>query len=191
MPKQSFLSKTAVVSIVLTVCAIAGVIATVLLFKYLPSRLATTKTPPLMRLPKNLLPHSYKVILQPHLYTQVIEEENATSANQTLHFDGMSVVNFHCIEKTQTICLHSKELWITETPIVMNQKKNMSMKVTQTVFRNDQSDFMEVLLEEPLEKGEDYSLKLTFWGQMSATPAGLYVSVYEEGDNEGNENTIR
>lgn len=187
MPKQSFLSKTAVV---LTILTIAGV-ATVLLFIYGPSLLATTETAPLMRLPKNLLPHSYRVTLQPHLYTQVTEQENDTSVNQTVRFDGVSVVNFHCVEKTQTIYLHSKDLRITKTPIVMNQRNNVSTKVTQTVFHTDESDFMEILLEEPLEKGEDYSLRLTFWGEMSATPTGLYVSVYEEGDNEENENTIR
>lgn len=179
--------KTAVVLIVLTVCAVA----TVLLFKYGLSRIATAQTPPSMRLPKNLLPHSYRVTLQPHLYTRVPEEENGTSVNQTLRFDGVSVVNFRCVEKTRTIYLHSKDLWITEPPVVTNQRKNVSTKVTQTLFHNDQSDFMEILLEEPLEEGEDYSLGLTFWGQMSETPAGLYVSVYDEGNVEGNEDTVR
>lgn len=191
MPKQPSLSKAADVLIVLTVCAIAGIIATVLLVKYGPSRLATTETPPLMRLPRNLLPHSYRVILQPHLYTQVTEEENGTSVNQTLRFDGVSIVNFHCVEKTRTIYLHSRDLWITKPPVVMNQRRNVSMKVTQTVFHNDQSDFMEILLEEPLEEGEDYSLGLKFWGQMSETPAGLYVSTYEEGGDEENEDPVR
>lgn len=190
MPNQSSASKTAVVLIVLTVWAIAGIIATVLLFKYSRSRLATTETPPLIRLPKNLLPHSYRVILQPHLYTQVTGEENKTSLNPMPRFDGVSVVNFHCVEKTRTIYLHSKDLWITKPPVVMNQRKNVSMKVIQTVFHNDESDFMEILLEESLEEGEDYSLGLIFWGQMSATPAGLYVSTYEEGDEE-NANIVR
>lgn len=191
MTKQSSLSKTADVLIILALCAIAGVVAALLLFKYGPSGLATTERPLSMRLPRNLLPHSYRVILQPHLYTQLLEEENGTSANQTLRFDGVSIINFHCVEKTRTICLHSKDLWITRTPVVTNQRENVSMMVTQTVLRNDQSDFMEILLEEPLEEGEDYSLRLTFWGNMSENPFGLFASVYEEGDNEENGDTVR
>lgn len=191
MPKKSSLSKTAVVLMLLTICAIASIVATLLLFKFGPFRLATTETPPLMRLPKNLLPHSYRVILQLHLFPQVTQEENSTSVNQTLRFDGVSIINFHCIEKTRTIYLHSKDLWITKIPRVMNHRKNESAKVTQTVFHNDQSDLMVILLEEPLEEGEDYSLRLTFRGELSENPSGLYVSTYEEGGDEENEDTDR
>lgn len=108
-----------------------------------------------------------------------------------LHFDGVSTVIFHCVEKTQTIYLHSKKLWITKPPVVMNQRNNVSTKVIQTVFHNDQSEIMEILLEEPLEEGEDYSLGLTFWGELSETPDGLYMSTYIEGGNEGNDYSMR
>lgn len=73
----------------------------------------------------------------------------------------------------------------------MNHRKNESAKVTQTVFHNDQSDLMVILLEEPLEEGEDYSLRLTFRGELSENPSGLYVSTYEEGGDEENEDTDR
>lgn len=182
MSKQPSLSKTAVVLTVLTVCAIAGV-AMVLQFKY-------SQTPLLMRLPRNVLPHSYRVVLQPHLHTQVKEEENGSRGNQTLRFDGLSVVNFHCLEKTWSICLHSKDLQMTKTPIVKNQRRNMPTKVTQAVFHH-QSDVLEILLEEPLEEGEDYSLRLMFLGQMSETPQGLFMSTYEEGGNEDNKDPVR
>ncbi|XP_029697770.1 aminopeptidase N isoform X1 [Takifugu rubripes] len=191
MPKQSFISRTAVVLVVLTVFIIAGIITVVILFNNDLSHLRTTKVLPSMRLPKNLLPHSYKVVLQPHLYTQVMEEENGTSVNQTLQFNGISVVNFHCVEKTQTIYLHSKDLLITKIPVVKNQRRKVSLKVSQTVFHNDPSDFMEIYLEEPLETGEDYSLRLEFWGQMSEASAGLYVSAYHERDEEENVDTVR
>lgn len=190
MPNPSSACKTAVVLIVLTVWALGGILATVLLFKYGRSRLATTEAPPLMRLPKTLLPHSYRLILQPHLHTRVTGEQNKSSYEQMLRFDGASVVRFRCVEKTRTIYLHSKDLWITNPPAVVNQKTNVSVKVTQTVFHNDESDFMEILLEEPLEEGEDYSLGLTFWGELSETSAGLYWSTYEEGGEE-NANVVR
>lgn len=67
----------------------------------------------------------------------------------------------------------------------------MSLKVSQTVLHNDLSDFMEIDLEEPLETGEDYSLRLEFWGQMSEASAGLYVSTYHEHDEEENVDAVR
>lgn len=72
-----------------------------------------------------------------------------------------------------------------------NQRRKVSLKVSQTVFHNDPSDFMEIHLEEPLETGEDYSLSLEFWGQMSEASAGLYVSTYHERDEEENVDTVR
>lgn len=67
----------------------------------------------------------------------------------------------------------------------------MSLKVSQTVLHNGPSDFLEIHLEEPLETGEDYSLRLEFWGQMSEVSAGLYVSTYHERDEEENVDAVR
>lgn len=191
MPKRSCISKAAVVLLVLTVFVIAGVITVVILFNYDLSRLRTSKTPPSMRLPKNLLPYSYEVLLQPHMHTRLLEQENGTNTSQMMLFSGISIVRFMCVEKTRSIYLHSKDLLLTKIPVVMNQSRKVSPKVSQTIFHDDQSDFMEIHLEEPLETGEHYSLRLEFEGQLSEVSAGLYISAYQERDEEENADTAR
>lgn len=199
MPKKSLTSKTvAAVFIILTVCAIIGIVTMVILYHTEISEmdptphptLGTTITgpPPSMRLPKTLIPHSYKVVLQPHLYTRFFEEDNVTSVDVMMS-TGSSAVYFHCTQKTQTILLHSKNLTITGEPVVMNIKNNMRTNISQWKLHDDQSDFLEVLVEEPLEAGEDYSLFLDFVGEISETHDGLYISSYLEGEPEYEDDT--
>lgn len=67
-------------------------------------------------------------------------------------FNGTSIIKFHCVEKTQPIYLQSKDLLITKIPVGMKPGRNVSLKVAQTLLYNDQSDFMEILFKEPLER---------------------------------------
>lgn len=169
----------------LAVCAIAGLVAILALFKYAPPRPRTAAAPPSMRLPRSLVPHSYRLVLKLHLLTR--GDANDTAANETLNFSGASVVDFRCVEATGAIFLHSKGLWLSGAPEVTDQRSGVAVKVSQTVLHNDGSDFLEVGLEEPLESGGDYSLKIHYSGQMSRAPTGLYVSSYQEGEEEDEE----
>lgn len=198
MPKKSLISKTAAaVFIIVTVCAIIGIVAMVILHNTEISEMdptthptlgnTITGPPPSMRLPKTLIPASYKVVLQPHLYTRFFKEDNVTS--DKIMSTGNSTVYFHCTQKTQTILLHSKNLTIIGEPVVMNIKNNMRTNISEWKLHDDQSDFLEVLLEEPLEEGEDYSLFLAFLGEMSENHDGLYISTYQEGEPEYEDDT--
>lgn len=204
MAKKSSKSKiVASVIALLTVVAIAAIVSMAILYNteistmdptprptFLP---ATTGLPPVMRLPKDLVPHSYRVFLQPHLYTRIIESENVTSPNQTRLFTGNSTVNFHCVQQTTTIYLHSKDLTIIGDAVVTNTKDNVRIKAPQIIPHNDQSNFLEILLEKPLEAGENYTLFLAFEGEMSNVLTGMFMSFYEEDqpDSEGDENSKR
>lgn len=72
----------------------------------------------------------------------------------------------------------------------MNTKANKRINARVMIPYNEQSDFLEIQLDESLEAGEDYSLFLAFKGQMSEGLDGLYVSSYSEGmpasENETN-----
>lgn len=203
MPKESIISKAlASAFVVLTVSVIAGTVTMVILYKTQISEMnptprptfppTTTGPPPVMRLPKNLIPHSYKVFLKPHLYTRIIEEVNVTSPNQTFLFTGNSTVNFHCVQTTSTIYLHSNNLKVFD-PVVINTDKDERIRVSDMMHHEDESDFLEVELNERLEEGGNYSLFLAFSGQMSEDLEGLYVSTYQEGHpaHEDDTNTAR
>ncbi|XP_076589916.1 alanyl (membrane) aminopeptidase-like b [Chaetodon auriga] len=201
MPKVSFTSKAiASAFVILTVSAIAAVIVTMIILytteistvNPTPTVMSTTPgPPPVMRLPKSLIPHSYKVILQPHFYTRITGVLNVTSPNQTNLFTGNSTVYFHCVERTKTIYINSKDLRAFD-PVVMNMKRNEMIGVSEMKHHENQSNVLEIRLNETLEAGGNYSLFLAFKGELLEHD-GLYVSTYHEGKPayEGDTNTKR
>ncbi|KAK5867984.1 hypothetical protein PBY51_012433 [Eleginops maclovinus] len=196
MSKNSLVSKAfAAAFAVLTISSIAGIVTMVILYKTQISTMnptprptfpsTTTGLPPVMRLPKNLVPERYKVLLWPHFYTRIIEEVNVTSPNQTALFTGNTTVFFHCVQSTSTIYLHSQDLEVFGGSVV-NIDKNERIPVIQTVNHKDQTDFLEIQLDNALETGGNYSLYLAFSGELSDNLLGMYSSTYEE-DTPGHE----
>ncbi|XP_041651313.1 alanyl (membrane) aminopeptidase a [Cheilinus undulatus] len=191
MPKNSSISKFfATAFVILTACAIASIITMVIFYKVeiagmnptpLPTVPVTTPgPPPVMRLPTNLVPERYKIFLQPHLYTKIIEEVNVTSPNQTMLFTGNSTVDFHCVQGTDIIYLHSLNL-VVSRPSVRDEDKNKLIKVIDMKQQKNETNFLEIHLEDVLEAGGNYSLFLAFAGEISPNLNGLFVSTYIEG----------
>eukprot|EP00064_Thunnus_orientalis_P009553 superscaffoldBa00001222_g9577 len=191
MPKGSYTSMAfATAFIVLSISAIAGLITMIILYTNQiaemhptppPTLLSTTEAPPpVMRLPKNLIPESYEVHIKPHLYPKIMEEVNVTSPNQTMLFTGNSTVHFHCVQKTGSIYLHSKNLAVS-SPVVKIKKSDQKVSVFRMKHHEDGSDFLEIQLNNALEAGYNYSLSLTFEGEISENLEGLYVSTYNDG----------
>ncbi|XP_034541819.1 alanyl (membrane) aminopeptidase a [Notolabrus celidotus] len=194
MSKNSSISKAfAATSAVLTVCAIAGIVVMVILYKTQISTMnptprptipeTTPGPPPVMRLPKNLIPERYELFLQPHFYTKIIEEVNVTSPNQTMLFTGNSTVHFHCVQRTSTIYLHSLDLTVSE-PVVMDKALNERIGVSSMTYVEGWANFLEINLRDVLEAGGNYSLFLNFKGEMSQSLDGLYLSTYVDGEPE-------
>ncbi|XP_049928174.1 alanyl (membrane) aminopeptidase-like b [Epinephelus moara] len=203
MPKKSIISKAfGAAFVILTVSVIAGIAIMIIFYNTelstlnptpRPTFLPTTQgPPPAMRLPKNLIPHSYKVFLQPHLYTRIIEEVNVTSPNQTMLFTGNSTVNFHCVQRTNTIYLHSSDLTVSN-PLVMNRDTNEMISVSTMRDHFNGTYFLEIQLNDALEAEGNYSLFLAFKGDMSQSLDAMYPSTYVEGvpAHEGDKNTER
>lgn len=180
----------AVVFAIMTVAVIGGIVTMITFFKIQSSELnmtaaptfqpTTTAPPPVMRLPKNVVPELYEIVIQPQFYTQL--PKNATDLNQTMLFNGTSTVHFHCVERTWSIFLNSKNLTVVE-PLVMwkdkNEKINSSLKSYE-----DESNFLEVQLIKPLEAGANYSLHLVFQGEISENLESLFMSIYDEGNTD-------
>ncbi|KAK2841821.1 hypothetical protein Q5P01_012021 [Channa striata] len=191
MAKVSQLAKViAGTFVVLTISVIAGTITMAVFYNQQISTMNVTSPPtspsttegppPIMRLPKNLVPERYKIFIQPHFYTRIIELVNVTSPNQTLLFTGNSTVYFHCVQKTGSIFLHSKDL-VVSNPVVIDQDTDEKMGVIKMTNHEDESNFLEIRLKEPLQAGTNYSLFLAFAGQVSEYLEALYLSSYVEG----------
>ncbi|KAM8891449.1 alanyl (membrane) aminopeptidase-like b isoform 2-T2 [Spinachia spinachia] len=152
----------------------------------------TTRLPPVLRLPRDLIPQSYEVFLQPDFYTKIIEVVNVTSPNQTMHFTGNSTVSFHCVQGTRAIYLHSGDLAISD-PVVVNRNKSEKVVVSSVKTHEYPSNFLEIQLEDALEEGVNYSLFLAFEGAINQSPYAMFVSTYVEGSPvyEGDQDTER
>ncbi|KAM4572784.1 alanyl (membrane) aminopeptidase-like b [Odontesthes bonariensis] len=191
MPENSGVAKVfASAFAVLTVSAIAGLVTMIVVYKIeidqmnptpRPTYPSTTLSPPpVTRLPKNLVPQTYEIFLQPHLYSRIISEVNVTSPNQTMLFTGNSTLHFHCVQKTGHIFLNSKDLVIS-SPRVFNKDTNEGIGVNSWKHHEDETDFLEIELNGFLEAGGNYSLFLAFKGEISENLEALYVSTYTEG----------
>ncbi|XP_059192055.1 alanyl (membrane) aminopeptidase-like b [Centropristis striata] len=203
MSKNAVISKAfAAAFAILTVSVIVGIVGMIIYYNKEISTMnptvrpiitsTTVAPPPKTRLPQNVIPHSYKVFLQPHLYTRIIEKINVTSPNQTYVFTGNSTVNFHCVNVTRNIYLYSLDLKISKA-VVMDEDKNKMIPVTAVNNTNTVHNFLEIKLNKDLEVGGNYSLFLAFEGEMLNVPDSLYVSTYIEGvpASEDDTNTER
>lgn len=185
MPKMSRTSKAvALALVILTISVIMGVVVYVV-----TSHRALTATG-LMRLPKNLIPHSYKIFMQIDFYTRNTGVANVTY-NQTMLFSGNSTVNFQCVQSTKTIFMKSKDLQVFDPSVVMNTKSKKRIGVSQLKLHEGLSDLLEIQLTETLEEGEDYSLFLAFKGVFTGGLNGLFMSMYNEGNSTHEGGTIR
>lgn len=156
----------------------------------LPTIPTTTLAPrPVMRLPRSLIPERYNIIIQPHLYTRIVEEVNVTTPNQTLLFTGNSTVYFHCDEPTKLLFLHSLDLKVS-SPVVTNIKSRTPMPVVSLKHHNDDTDFLEITMKDTFVTGEKYSLDLSFQGEISEYLDVLYISRYTETNVEVVNETI-
>uniref|UniRef100_A0A8C2X8C1 Aminopeptidase n=1 Tax=Cyclopterus lumpus TaxID=8103 RepID=A0A8C2X8C1_CYCLU len=188
MAKESGISKILAGTFVfLTISVIAGIVTMIIFYKTEIALMdptprpmftsSTTSLPPVIRLPKNLVPQSYQVFLQPHLYTRIIEVVNVTSPNQTMLFTGNSTVTFHCVQGTSVVYLHSRNLDVSG-PVVMNKDTNERIGVSSMKNEEDTRNFLEIQLNAALEAGGNYSLFLAFNGEITENLNGVFVSTY-------------
>ncbi|XP_017284424.1 alanyl (membrane) aminopeptidase a [Kryptolebias marmoratus] len=201
MPLKPGLSKFfAVAFVILTVSSIAGMISLIAVFKIqlagwnatspIPTTTTTLSPPPIMRLPRNLIPESYNIFIKVELYTRIVEVVNVTTPNQTLSFSGNSTVNFHCAEQTRHIYLHSRDLRIFNLSVT-NKSMGNSISINSYTSYKDETDFLKIELINTLLAGKNYSLFLAFQGELSENLNTLYVSKYTETDRSSeNETTV-
>ncbi|XP_033824607.1 alanyl (membrane) aminopeptidase-like b [Periophthalmus magnuspinnatus] len=199
MSKNSLMSKTlAAVFAILTLSVIGSLVTMVIVYNIQLQKLkptppptapvTTLAPPPEMRLREDVLPRSYQVFIHIPLYTRIIEEVNVTSPNQTFLFDGNVTVHLECVQKTKTIFLHSRNQKVFK-PMVHDLNSNKQLEVRDYTLHDDQSEFLEIILNDALEVGGNYSLFLAFKGEISDSLHGLFLSSYQEGTPAHEEDT--
>ncbi|XP_067276652.1 alanyl (membrane) aminopeptidase-like b [Pseudorasbora parva] len=202
MAKVAGISKAVAVAIgIITVSSVCGLVLMTVMFQLqieentplVPPRptkppVIPTDLPPNLRLPDNLIPESYKVVLQPYLYSAITN--NYT--NQSFVFTGNSTVRLRCMKDSKTIFLHVHKLNVTNVE-VRESDSNKKLSVKSYKIHHNESNFLEIQLEKDVifTNGTYYDLFTNFEGELSEDLAGLYVSRYteksEDEDEEDNE----
>lgn len=116
-----------------------------------------------IRLPKDILPVTYRIYLKPDLAT-------------TFDFTGRVAIDVQCVKPTKYVILHFKKLDINSFKLLDSNKKYANVS---RILKNQ--DHEQILLEtqEELQAGKNYTLKLTFSGKLSNSMAGFYKSSYK------------
>ncbi|XP_072291149.1 aminopeptidase N-like [Eucyclogobius newberryi] len=127
------------------------------------------------RLPPALVPHSYNVILWPHL---------RPNPDNLYIFTGESTVEFKCLTDTDLILIHSNKL-----DFVLQESDHM-VRLTaageelapsiKSFWLQHETEYMVIHLNGKLKAGHTYQLFTSFRGELADDLAGFYRSEYEE-----------
>ncbi|XP_065544673.1 aminopeptidase N [Lathamus discolor] len=131
------------------------------------------------RLPTTLMPEFYEVTLQPFL---------TPDANNMYIFKGNSSVVFVCVEATDLILIHSKNLNYTlqgSFHASLQAVDGSSVPPITRTWLQPTTQYLVVQLGSPLQQGQRYRLFSIFTGELADDLAGFYRSEYvdESGTN--------
>lgn len=123
-----------------------------------------------LRLPKSVIPHSYKIKLIPFIY-----EGNFT-------FLGEVTILVNVTQATPTIVLHADELDIQKSSVNVYENTPSFRNIEVIDFTNEQkSDFLIIRLQETLQRSSQYYINIKFKGVLNDLLRGFYRSSYTEG----------
>lgn len=117
-----------------------------------------------IRLPKDILPSTYKLYLRPDL-------------SSTFDFNGRVAIDITCVKPTRYVILHHKKLDIKDDYKLLDSSNN-EVKVLR-MLQNEKNEQFLLETEKDLEPGKKYTVKLTFTGNLSNKMAGFYKSSYK------------
>uniref|UniRef100_T1IVB3 Aminopeptidase n=1 Tax=Strigamia maritima TaxID=126957 RepID=T1IVB3_STRMM len=125
------------------------------------------------RLPSSIAPIHYTLEIQPF------------PNNDT--FQGMVSIILHAEAPSSNITLHSMHLKIQETQLQlpMNSNEHLAVPNVKRLSHDDESQQLILELDQGLNAGIDYELKMRFSGQLSSDFQGLYKAIYK--DSNGTE----
>lgn len=123
-----------------------------------------------LRLPKSVVPHSYKIKLIPFIY-----EGNFT-------FLGEVTILVNITETTSTVILHADELDIQKSSVSVYENTPSFRNIEVVDFTSEQKrDFIVIHLQESLQPSNQYYINIKFKGVLNDLLRGFYRSSYTEG----------
>jgi aminopeptidase N len=126
----------------------------------------TTLSPPVERIPINLKQEIYRLIISPNLILET--------------FNGILYYTFTCIQPTNEIILHLKDLTINNSTIkIINSSLTIiSLPIFKYWSYNSYSELIKFKFSSSFIPNSQYTLYLTYSANISRELHGLYISRY-------------
>lgn len=146
------------------------VLISVLCFVFCESKLLKNES--YYRLPNQIIPHHYDLSFDVRM-------------EPDFKFNGTVIIDLTVLEITNTIVLHSEDLEIKRENIFLKDIYSEIIKVSSLVI-NPVNNFLKLKFNEIIEPG-NFTMQLSFEGNLTAFPGGFYLSKY---NNNGTEKLI-
>ncbi|XP_022104256.1 aminopeptidase N-like [Acanthaster planci] len=127
------------------------------------------------RLPKTVLPRRYEVNLRPFLYDDDVVD---SKLGERFTFDGWVRIKVECIEPTNEITLHSKNITVHGIPTVVSVSTLDKMDLFESYKMVDEYAFMILKLKKMLMPHQEYDIYMQYSGILGDDEAGFYPSKY-------------
>ena len=128
------------------------------------------------RLPTNLKPFQYEIKIKPYLGTFEFY------GNKSFTFDGHVNISFTCLNLTDKIVIHTKDLTILETKLFTNKTKEIL--INKNLKYDEIREFLTIEMNTQCEKNANYTLQISYIGLISDSLAGFYRSSYIANSNK-------
>jgi hypothetical protein len=128
------------------------------------------------RLPSDLKPILYEITIKPYV-GEYYNEKSFT-------FEGYINISFICLNETNKIILHAKNLFILSTKLFeinnsyFNGISYNEIFINDDIFYDDIREFAIITLNKDCVKGNNYILSINYTGIISDSLAGFYRSSY-------------
>ncbi|XP_044757690.1 aminopeptidase N-like [Coccinella septempunctata] len=123
------------------------------------------------RLPTNIIPEHYTL-------------DVITNFDDDFKFNGHVQIETKCVESTDQINLHMKNLTIDEDTISIKDITTNNPVKIDVIEEDEEKEWMIIHTKEPLEDGKKYLISIKFEGRLSNSLSGYYRSQYETKNGE-------
>jgi len=121
------------------------------------------------RLPKSLKPYMYDLTVK---MTFDVFTEPFT-------FDGTLIIKIICLEATNSISLHKRDINITSSSIVIQSISNPGITFTVlSITYDEDTEIVTMVLSQSLQMNQNYTVSMNYIGETQANNFGFYKSFY-------------
>jgi hypothetical protein len=116
--------------------------------------------------------------LKPYLY-DIIVKMTFDVSTEPFYFNGTLTITISCLQTTNSISLHKKDINIISSSIVILSISNpgKTFSLSSTTYDTD-TDIFKMILTESLQENQNYTIYMNYIGETQTINFGFYKSFY-------------